>query len=668
MFIKGKGFYLALPLLVVVLAKMSHPILYVFLIFYFVFLYLKHFKILLSVSLLLSFLLFLFFYLPQPLNQNEISGKVVNKDDQSIVVKRGYHKVKVYGEFKNISLFDDISLIGKPYNFHQIQNDYAFNYQYYLYSLNIFDTLQLEKIKSNQHQDHLYHYLEKRIKTSSKVKSLLSLFILGTKDEQMKEYYQKLTQLSIVHLFALSGMHLTILQKWLMNFLKFFFSKKGQKCISLILIGVYMFSIPYNISYLRAYLMLFLPMIFGKWLNQLDIFSFLTVGMLMYNPYLIYNLSFIFSYLIYFFILLLKNQKAGKYYLFLGSIPIIISIQHILPVFSFLIGILLMPYIEMIYKSMLYYLLLGKYILPFLSLEYELLLKMIAFIYDFSFTLPFSQPTLFFIGVYYYLYLKGIYKLNVNRKVTQEVCLLLSVLLAFYFYPYYNMKGQVVMIDVGQGDCFFIQQPYARGNVLIDTGGLQKSDLATSRLIPYLQSQGVFYLDAVFISHEDYDHCGALASLKEHFKVKKVLYDFKKKKIGDLVFKNLALDKYYTNSNDRSSIIYVTINHLNYLFTGDISKEVESDLYQTYHHLDVDVLKVAHHGSSSSSSEDLFKMIDPKVALISVGKNNRYRHPSYLTLKRLEAYGVKIYRSDLQGMVKIVYYGGKNYIMTSSGF
>lgn len=668
MFIKGKGFYLALPLLVVVLAKMLHPILYVFLIFYFVFLYLKHFKILLSVSLLLSFLLFLFFYLPQPLNQNEISGKVVNKDDQSIVVKRGYHKVKVYGEFKNISLFDDISLIGKPYNFHQIQNDYAFNYQYYLYSLNIFDTLQLEKIKSNQHQDHLYHYLEKRIKTSSKVKSLLSLFILGTKDEQMKEYYQKLTQLSIVHLFALSGMHLTILQKWLMNFLKFFFSKKGQKCISLILIGVYMFSIPYNISYLRAYLMLFLPMIFGKWLNQLDIFSFLTVGMLMYNPYLIYNLSFIFSYLIYFFILLLKNQKAGKYYLFLGSIPIIISIQHILPVFSFLIGILLMPYIEMIYKSMLYYLLLGKYILPFLSLEYELLLKMIAFIYDFSFTLPFSQPTLFFIGVYYYLYLKGIYKLNVNRKVTQEVCLLLSVLLAFYFCPYYNMKGQVVMIDVGQGDCFFIQQPYARGNVLIDTGGLQKSDLATSRLIPYLQSQGVFYLDAVFISHEDYDHCGALASLKEHFKVKKVLYDFKKKKIGDLVFKNLALDKYYTNSNDRSSIIYVTINHLNYLFTGDISKEVESDLYQTYHHLDVDVLKVAHHGSSSSSSEDLFKMIDPKVALISVGKNNRYRHPSYLTLKRLEAYGVKIYRSDLQGMVKIVYYGGKNYIMTSSGF
>ena len=90
-------------------------------------------------------------------------------DDQSIVVKRGYHKVKVYGEFKNISLFDDISLIGKPYNFHQIQNDYAFNYQYYLYSLNIFDTLQLEKIKSNQHQEIYIFvpFLKKRILKNS---------------------------------------------------------------------------------------------------------------------------------------------------------------------------------------------------------------------------------------------------------------------------------------------------------------------------------------------------------------------------------------------------------------------------------------------------------------------------------------------------------------------
>ena len=668
MSLKGRVFYVCFPLILVVLTQMIHNIFMIFLGIYFCFLFKRFSKGFGLSVILITIIAFLCLLLPQPLNKTEIKGKIVGLDEKSIVVKMGYHKVKVYGEFKEIKMYDEITLIGKPYVINETGNDYAFNYQNYLYSLNIFDILKLEQVTSLKHVTHPYHYLEKKVKTKTKVSSLLSLFILGAKDEQMKNYYEKLTKLSLVHLFALSGMHLMILQKWLNHLTKFFFSKRMQNIVSLVVIGFYLSIIPYNISFLRAYLMMLLVQLFKRIFNPLDLFSLLTVGMLFYNPYLIYNLSFIFSYTIYFFILLLQKKDRGKYYLFLGSVPIIISIQHALPVFSFLTAPLLMPMVEVIYQTMLYYLILGKPILYILSFEYEILLKMIDFLTDFSFSLHFSQPTFFFIGVYYYLYLKGIYKLNINRKVTQEVCLLLSVLLAFYFYPYYNMKGQVVMIDVGQGDCFFIQQPYARGNVLIDTGGLQKSDLATSRLIPYLQSQGVFYLDAVFISHEDYDHCGALASLKEHFKVKKVFYDFKKKKIGDLVFKNLALDKYYTNSNDRSSIIYVTINHLNYLFTGDISKEVESDLYQTYHHLDVDVLKVAHHGSSSSSSEDLFKMIDPKVALISVGKNNRYRHPSYLTLKRLEAYGVKIYRSDLQGMVKIVYYGGKNYVMTSSGF
>lgn len=663
MFMKGKIFYFVLPLIIIVLAKMIHPVFYIFLVVYMLFLYLKYSKVIFLISCILSILLFCFFFVPLPLNKTQIEGQVVNMDEKSIVVKIGYHKVKVYGEFPKIKMFDTISLVGKPYEYHQAKNDYAFNYQHYLYSLNIFDTLQLDTIINYQHQTHLYHYLEKRIDTSSKVGSLLSLFILGTKDEQMQDYYQKLTQLSIVHLFALSGMHLSILQKWLMNFLKFIFSKKFQKIISLVLIGIYMMIIPYNISYLRAYLIMVLSTFLGKWFNQLDLFSLLTFLMLLYNPYLVFNLSFIFSYLIYFFILLLQDQKVGKYYLFLGSIPIIISIQHTLPVFSFFIGILLMPYIEVIYKSMLYYLLIGKAILPILSIEYDLLYKVIDFVYDFSFSLHFSQPTLFFIGVYYYLYLKGIYKLNVGRKISKELCLMISVLIAFYFYPYYNMKGQVVMIDVGQGDCFFIQQPFARGNVLIDTGGLKNTDLATSRIIPYLQSQGVFYLDAVFISHDDFDHCGALTSLKEHFNVKKVIHQFKEKTIGNLHFRNLALDKKYDNQNDQSSIIYVKINGLYYLFTGDISQIVESDLYQTYHQLEVDVLKVAHHGSSGSSSDDLFKMIDPKIALISVGKNNLYRHPSYLTLQRLEAYGIKVYRSDEMGMVKIVYYGKKNYVL-----
>ena len=662
MSLKGRVFYVCFPLILVVLTQMIHNIFMIFLGIYFCFLFKRFSKGFGLSVILITIIAFLCLLLPQPLNKTEIKGKIVGLDEKSIVVKMGYHKVKVYGEFKEIKMYDEITLIGKPYVINETGNDYAFNYQNYLYSLNIFDILKLEQVTSLKHVTHPYHYLEKKVKTKTKVSSLLSLFISGAKDEQMKNYYEKLTKLSLVHLFALSGMHLMILQKWLNHLTKFFFSKRIQNIVSLVVIGFYLSIIPYNISFLRAYLMMFLVPLFKRIFNPLDLFSLLTVGMLFYNPYLIYNLSFIFSYTIYFFFFFLQKKDRGKYYLFLGSVPIIISIQHALPVFSFLTAPLLMPMVEVIYQTMLYYLILGKPILYILSFEYEILLKMIDFLTDFSFSLHFSQPTFFFIGVYYYLYLKGIYKINMQRKIHQELSLLFAVLLAFYFYPFYNMKGQVVMIDVGQGDCFFIQQPFHKGNILIDTGGLKNTDVATKRIIPYLESQGVFSLDAVFISHQDFDHCGALESLKTDFKVKEVIEKKKKKRIGNLHFKNLALDKRYVSENDRSSIIYVTINHLNYLFTGDISQEVEKDLYQTYQKLEVDVLKVAHHGSKSSSSDDLFKMMNPKIALISVGKNNLYRHPSYTTLKKLKSYGIKIYRSDEMGMVKIVYYGNKNYI------
>lgn len=663
MFIKGKVFYYCLALLIGVLGRMLHPVFYLFLIIYLFFLLLNDVYLMIRVVCILGLLLLL--RIPESLNKTEISGKIISVDDNSIVVRNGYYKFKVYGDFVDCRLYDEISLVGSKYEINKVKNDYAFDYQKYLYSINIFDVLKLEKIISYKERDHLYHILENRINTKEEVNGLLSLFLLGIKDEQMQEYYQKLTDLSIVHLFALSGMHLTVLQKWLKQFLKFIFSNTGQQFVSLIIIGIYLTLIPYNISYLRAYLMMVLSFLFGKWLNKLDIFSLLTIGMLFYNPYLIYNLSFVFSYTIYFFIILLQNNKAIKYYLFLGSIPIIISIQHVIPVFSFIIGILLTPLIELLYKGMLYYVLFGKIVLPVLVLAYDMLKVMIDFLYDVSFELTFSQPTLFFIGVYYYWYLKGIYKINIKRRYNKELIGMLAILIAFYFYPYYSMKGQVVMLDVGQGDCFFIQQPFNAGNVLIDTGGLKNTDIAINRIIPFLQSQGVHALDAIFISHEDYDHCGALDSLKSNFKIKEVVYDFKRKQVGNLEFINIALDRSYTSTNDRSSVIYVTINNLNYLFTGDISMEVEKQLYQEYNYLDVDILKVAHHGSGYSTSDEMLKLIDPKVALISVGKNNVYKHPSGNVVKKLRNNGTLVYRSDVDGMVKIVYYGGKNYLFTN---
>lgn len=219
------------------------------------------------------------------------------------------------------------------------------------------------------------------------------------------------------------------------------------------------------------------------------------------------------------------------------------------------------------------------------------------------------------------------------------------------------------MIDVGQGDCFLIQQPFQKGNILIDTGGLVNQDVASDIIVPYLRSIGVFHLDYVYISHDDYDHCGALESLQELMPIETIVNKYDKKRvIGDVVIEMLETNG--TNKNDQSLVLYVTIEDMHYLFTGDISMEIEQQLLTTYQHLDVDVLKVAHHGSNSSTSNALFQLIEPKVALISVGVNNRYHHPNDQVITRLKHQGVTIYRSDLDGMVTIRYHQNRHYIYT----
>ena len=253
-------------------------------------------------------------------------------------------------------------------------------------------------------------------------------------------------------------------------------------------------------------------------------------------------------------------------------------------------------------------------------------------------------------------------KINVKQRIHHEVLLLVSLMIMLYFKPYYQIYGQVVMIDVGQGDSFLIQQPFNRGNILIDTGGLKNSDLASVTLVPYLHSIGIYQLDYVFLSHDDFDHSGAYDSLKNQIKIKQTITEYQSEiVIGDVIIKMLETSN-SEDSNDNSLVLLAEINGLKYLFTGDISTAVELELIEKYPDLKVDVLKVSHHGSQSATSAAFLMAIDPKIALISCGKNNFYGHPSSEVIERLDDYGIKTYRTDQSGMVKIVYYRKNNYI------
>ena len=173
--------------------------------------------------------------------------------------------------------------------------------------------------------------------------------------------------------------------------------------------------------------------------------------------------------------------------------------------------------------------------------------------------------------------------------------------------------------------------------------------------------------------HGDYDHMGEAINLVENFKVEKVIFncgEFNELELGLIevldkkkipyysCIKELNIDdnklyflnnKDYGNENDNSSVIYTELNNHKFLFMGDAGVEVEEDLIEKYNLQDIDILKIGHHGSNTSSDKKFINLTNPKYSIISVGKNNRYGHPNKEVLNNLE--NSKIYRTDQDGSI-----------------
>ena len=211
--------------------------------------------------------------------------------------------------------------------------------------------------------------------------------------------------------------------------------------------------------------------------------------------------------------------------------------------------------------------------------------------------------------------------------------------------------------------------------ILIDTGGLYISDysIVKNKTKPFLNSKGIDKIDVLIITHGDYDHMGEAINLVENFKVEKVIFNcgefneleqdlikvLDKKKIPYYsCIKELSIDKNklyffqtkeYDNENDNSNVIYTELNGYKFMFMGDASVTTEKEILDKYNLPNIDVLKVGHHGSKTSSSKYFINKINPKYSIISVGKNNRYGHPNDSVLENLNS--SKIYRTDQDGSI-----------------
>ena len=340
----------------------------------------------------------------------------------------------------------------------------------------------------------------------------------------------------------------------------------------------------------------------------------------------------------------------------------------------------------------------------FFGVGVKLLLNILIAITEQIANIPFANisvktPSSIFICMYYlvlFLHIrknaeKGRTEIQIINKVKNNLKYIITIILIISIILYgikiANPSTYIYFIDVGQGDSTLIITPQGK-TILIDGGGSENYDVGKNILLPYLLDRKVTNLDYVIISHFDTDHVGGILTVLEELNVKKVItgkqYESSENyekflrivKEKNLLVKqvqkgdNINIEKHIqikvlfpekekieeNNINNNSLVFKLMYKDFSILFTGDIERISEERLVKLYSNTNIlksTILKVAHHGSKTSSIQEFLELVHPKIALIGVGKNNLYGHPNQEIIERLKTIGIKIYRTDIDGEITI---------------
>lgn len=229
-----------------------------------------------------------------------------------------------------------------------------------------------------------------------------------------------------------------------------------------------------------------------------------------------------------------------------------------------------------------------------------------------------------------------------------------------------NPFFQVYTLNIGQGDCSVIVEPFYKSVVMIDCGQSLYRDNVERIIFPFLENKNIHTIDTLILTHDDFDHSGGYDHLKEKVKIKQVIKNSKDKVNVEYPFYLLLQERMAKDENDSSIISYFTYDHLNYLFMGDASKEIEKQLMDAYD-LKADVIKVGHHGSNTSSDAAFLDSLDCRIALISAGYKNKYDHPSTETLKTLDHLHIHTFCTSTNGSIAIYSLHDFAFVVTNDG-
>ncbi|MFU0723399.1 DNA internalization-related competence protein ComEC/Rec2 [Streptococcus sp. IMAU11622] len=643
--------------------------------------------------------------LPDTIKVNGDSLSFRGKSDGRIF--QVYYKLQSENEkeqFQALTDLHEIELEGKLSEPEGQRNFGGFNYQAYLKTQGIYQTLNIKKIQSLQKVgswdigENLSSLRRKAVvwikaHFPDPMRNYMTGLLLGHLDTDFEEMNELYSSLGIIHLFALSGMQVGFFMDGFKKLLlRLGLTQEKLKWLTYPFSLIYAGLTGFSASVIRSLLQKLLAQ---HGVKSLDNFALTVLVLFIVMPNFFLTAGGVLSCAYAFILTMTSKEGEGLKTVARESLVISLGILPILSfyfaefqpwsilltfVFSFLFDLIFLPLLSILFAlSFLYPVIQLNFIFEWL----EGIIRLVSQVA--SRPLVFGQPNAWLL-ILLLISLALVYDLRKNIKRLIVLSLLVTGL---FFFTKHPLENEITMLDVGQGESIFLRDVTGK-TILIDVGGKAESDkkiekwqekVTTSNaqrtLIPYLKSRGVAKIDQLILTNTDKEHVGDLLEVTKVFHVGEILVSkgsLKQKEfVAELqatrtkvrsvsVGEHLAIfgrqlevlspRKIGDGEHEDSLVLYGKLLDKYFLFTGNLEEKGEKDLLKQYPDLEVDVLKAGQHGSKKSSSSSFLEKLRPEITLISVGKNNRTKLPHQETLTRLEGINSKVYRIDEQGAIR----------------